>query len=397
MQRYEYQATGAAGETVCGEIEAASVSQAVNELEACGLAIQSIHLAQTDAAAGVNPFARPADVDELHRSIVREHLTRAIERGRALLPALRALADELPAGARRRKLLAFIKTLERADAAAAADTFPAMAECWLPLMAAAPTHGAAQALRRFLGEAEQTDKLSASLRATLVYALVVLAAALAVMVLLSILVIPTYREVFQSFGLRLRPLTYVVITVADWIASGRVLIVFAAAAAAALVLMLIAARLPAGVKHWFGDRFGGLVGRWAALARFTRYTADLLEAQMPAPAAVRLAGTAAKSARLGRAASRLAQAFDAGQLMRAEARPIIPRAVVHALAGPMAHPSRLRLLGELSQIYGERSLATASWTRGIIEPLAIILIGVIVGLVVLALFLPLALLVQGLA
>jgi type II secretory pathway component PulF len=63
----------------------------------------------------------------------------------------------------------------------------------------------------------------------------------------------------------------------------------------------------------------------------------------------------------------------------------------------MAHPSRLRLLGELSQIYGERSLATASWTRGIIEPLAIILIGVIVGLVVLALFLPLALLVQGLA
>jgi type II secretory pathway component PulF len=76
---------------------------------------------------------------------------------------------------------------------------------------------------------------------------------------------------------------------------------------------------------------------------------------------------------------------------------MLPTTVQHAFAAEMAGPSRIAFLRELSRAYSERALARTSWTRGIVEPLAVAFIGLNVGVVVLALFLPLIALIQGLS
>ncbi len=59
--------------------------------------------------------------------------------------------------------------------------------------------------------------------------------------------------------------------------------------------------------------------------------------------------------------------------------------------------SRVALLRELSRCHGEQAAMLLSWTLGVIEPLAIVLVGFIVGTVVVGLFLPLLSLIQGLS
>jgi type II secretory pathway component PulF len=151
------------------------------------------------------------------------------------------------------------------------------------------------------------------------------------------------------------------------------------------------------VQNWFGDHVGVRFGRATAIARFAQFTADLLEADLTPPNAVRLAGIAAGSPPLRRAAWRAARDLESGgDVARPANRNLLTATVLHALAGPQ-HASRIRLLREICAAYAERARVRLSWTHGIIEPLAILAIGLIVGLTVLALFLPLVSLIQGLA
>jgi type II secretory pathway component PulF len=62
----------------------------------------------------------------------------------------------------------------------------------------------------------------------------------------------------------------------------------------------------------------------------------------------------------------------------------------------MSATSRIRLLREISACHAERGRLRLSWASGIIEPITICIVGIVVGLTVLALFLPLVKLIEGL-
>jgi type IV pilus assembly protein PilC len=70
---------------------------------------------------------------------------------------------------------------------------------------------------------------------------------------------------------------------------------------------------------------------------------------------------------------------------------------IHALRTPIPLSARVAILKELSLIYARRAERKLSWTRGIFEPLAIMVVGLIVGVVVLAIFIPLIDLINNLS
>lgn len=408
MPRYAYQAIDAQQLTVSGVVEADSVGHAATELQKQGLVIQSIAQV-TDRDEATSLPGAPTGVssqsgsspqistrERSTQALLTDRMDLAMQRGKHLIPALEALLQEVPTGARRRRLRQFLQALKAQDSAAALPTFSAFADLWLPLFRAASSERPAQTISEFFADCQNADQNKQSSRGSALYALLVVVAAAFVLVTLSILVIPTYRSVFEGFGLRLRPSTKVVMTVAEWISSGRILVVLASAAIALGLLFIVASRLPLSLRNWFGDRYGTFFGRAAALARFTRYTADLLEAEFPLPAALSLSSFAAGSPRLARACNRLASSLGSVR-QGAQTETAIPLTTLHALTAELPHQSRLNLLRELSRVYSDRALLRTSWTNGVLEPLTIVLMGVLVGFVVFALFLPLITLVQGLA
>ena len=62
----------------------------------------------------------------------------------------------------------------------------------------------------------------------------------------------------------------------------------------------------------------------------------------------------------------------------------------------MPTQSRVRLLREIAKVNSEKVQLRLSWTRGMVEPAAIVAIGFVVAIVVISLFWPMFSLIQAL-
>ncbi len=410
MPQFRYQSLNADEQLVAGEIEAESVAQAIGQLEASGLVVQSIGYSTADKASadkGAWPkhaveatetkpllMVTAAEQAELDR-----HLARIVERARSLAPALRAYAAEMSPSRSRRQLLELITVLDMSDTLQAVAALQRLPAFWIPLLGAATkSDDPGRMIQVFVRESNRAAELSRLWRQTLIYPLFLLSATAAVMVFLSFIVIPVFRRLFEDFGLKLPALTQAVLVVAEWIVDGWFVVIAASVAVGAYVLTkFVEWGVPEALRNWLSDRFGKPLGRSTAIAQFSQYLADLLEADFAPASALRLAGSAAESPRLKRASWRAAGEIDGGGISNIANRRILTSSVLHAVEAEMPPRSRITLLRELSRCHGERAALLLSWTRGVIEPLAIVLVGFIVGAVVIGLFLPLLSLIQGLS
>ncbi len=219
---------------------------------------------------------------------------------------------------------------------------------------------------------------------------------MAVLILLSLLVVPVFRDVLTTFGLQLPTLTKFNLWLALWISHGwrSMLIALAAFFLFVACISWLGRFRPQGIGRFFLMPFG----RTAAVARLSRFMADLLEAGLTIPDTLKIAGLLTRRNSLRKPVWRLADELElniraADQL---EAPPKIA-AVYHALRSEMPNSTRVRLLREIDDVYSERVRSRLSWARGIAEPAAILLVGFIVLVVVNSLFSPLFNLVEGLS
>jgi len=232
----------------------------------------------------------------------------------------------------------------------------------------------------------------------------------------SLFVTPVFIDVFNEFSLELPDLTMAIVVMSYWIRGGRALVFVAIIAVLGLLLVI--------GQRWLGSargaRFTMPFGRSNSIARFAQFTADLLEAGLSSANALRVAGFTTRKPRLRRAAWHLAADLERGdapvvagllteppadrrsparvrgQETRAQRRSLTAT-VLHALCSDIAAPSRIRLLREISECYAGRARIHLSWTYGIIEPITILMVGLFVATYVVALFLPLVRLIDGLS
>jgi type IV pilus assembly protein PilC len=410
MPHFRYQALNSEARLVLGEIEADGVPEAVASLQSQGLTLQSISVADgspmsappaQEPSGRMQPYAtsRRLSSESVERAVLQSHMATILERGRAIAPALSAYAEEMPAGGQRRQLTRVCRVLEGGDPADATVALAELPECWIPLLSAATTApDLGHVLREFLTESQRTDELRQKWWLTIVYPLILIGLATVVMTALSIFVIPEFRTIFEDFDLELPPFTYFVLNLASFLSTWGVLFVVVLVILLALLILNANRRLPESAFAWAGGWFHAPFGRRTAIARFARFVADLLESGVSVPDSLRIAGFTVKQSRLRQAAWQMANDVEStgGFSQRAYQRPLTA-SVAYALAADAPQRTRVRLLREISNCHAERVRIGLSWTTGVVEPLAIVVVGIAVGCTVLGLFLPLVSLINGLS
>jgi hypothetical protein len=126
--------------------------------------------------------------------------------------------------------------------------------------------------------------------------------------------------------------------------------------------------------------------------------ADLLEAGLSPPDTLKVAGYLTNRNRLRNAVWRLADQLQLNPRAAMHLEP--PRrmaTIYYAVRAELPTQSRIRLLREITEAYSDSARNRLSWTRGLIEPIAILLVGGLVGIVVLSLFFPLFNLISALS
>lgn len=382
MPVYAYEAVTQSGERVTDELTAPSVSAAIAELEARGLVIRLIR-----ALAEQPERAAEVEVPSFYRRIEA-----ALESREALSAALEAFADEMSSKRSASELRALVAELRRG---ATAQDFlrHESAAAWLPLILRSPTSTvSAEGFEQLVSEATRESDNRRLRRRMLFYPVTVLVIALLLGLLLLYAVVPTFGQMYREFGLDVPQTTRLLVQLSEQLHYSPSRFLF--------TLLLIALAVYGLIRTWtthalttrlFGSFVAGNSASVTAMARFTGTLGELLAFDAPLPDAIRIAGRASQHRYYRAMADELAA--DArqgnGRLEHSAVAKVFPANVIYALAGGRDGGPNIPLLRELSNLYADRIAQRFDWSSGIIGPLALVAIGVVVAVVIIALLMPL--------
>jgi general secretion pathway protein F len=395
MPAFKFEALDAAGKASTGLLEAENAKAARAQLRAQALVPLAVtQVAGASSEGGASRFSRRV-FDATGLAVWTRQMAGLVGAGLPLERALTALADESE-NPRQRELIAHLKSEVNAGspfARALASAPREFDEVYRAVVAAGEQSGAlGQVLEKLADDLEERQALKAKLLGAMLYPAIVSLIAIVIVIFLVTYVVPQVASVFTSSKRTLPGLTVAMLGISAFVRSYGWLMLAAIVAGVTAFTML--RRSPAFRESSDAAMLNlPLVGRLARgynAARFASTLAMLAGAGVPILKALQAAAET-----LGNRAMR-ADAMDALVQVREGAPLASAMAAKKRFPGLLAMFARLgeqtgqlpvmlgRAAAQLSAEVQRRAMALAT----ILEPLLIVVMGVVVMLIVLAVLLP---------
>ena len=267
-------------------------------------------------------------------------------------------------------------------------------ELYCKLLAAGEQAGIVQELlARLATHQEKAIALRRQVRGALMYPLVIVLVAIGVTAIILSVVVPAFRQVFDSFGAPLPLPTLVVMGLSDFLLHYW-LVLLAALVLACVLLRLAWRRSPALRRHAQLQALrlplAGPLLRKAAIARWTRTLAAMFAAGVPLLDSLDLVGAASGHALYQEATARIDHDIRAGGslALAMEHSGVFPDLLTQlALIGEESGALDAMLSRAADIIEGEIETTVAILTA-LLEPALMVVLGVLIGALVIALYLP---------
>ena len=239
---------------------------------------------------------------------------------------------------------------------------------------------------------EATAALRRKIRSAMVYPTVAFVFVMLIAAGLLLFVVPTFQEVFAQSGKELPGLTRMLINVSNglrrnflWVAGTLIAVFFALRAyarteAGGMQFDVLKLRLPI-----FGKLF-----RKVAISRVTRTLSTLTRSGVPILSALEIVERTAGNRVFAKAVRESQDSVRAGKTLAEplEASKAFPPMVTRMISVGEKTGALETLLLKISDFYDSEVDAAVASLTSLIEPLLIVLLGIIVGTMVIALFLP---------
>jgi type IV pilus assembly protein PilC len=240
---------------------------------------------------------------------------------------------------------------------------------------------------------ERTESIKGRIKKALFYPTAVIVVAVVVTAVIMIFVIPQFQDLFNSFGTDLPAFTQMVITVSKFVQNwwwamliGIVAFVlgFGAAWKRSARLREISERV------LFKIPVIGLILNKAAVARFARTTSTMFAAGVPLVEALQSVAGATGSVIYGAAVLRVRELVATGQSMQLamKQQDIFPHMVIQMVAIGEESGSLDGMLAKVADFFEEEVDNLVDALSSLIEPLIMVVLGVLIGGLVIAMYLP---------
>lgn len=401
---FRYVARTAAGAAVRGRLDAPDIDSAVAGLRRRALFVTAVEPVRhrTRAFATIRAGAGTARARVAFFRSFATLVRAGVPLRRGLLVAIERCRSRSVAAALRDVL----GDIERGDALSAA--FGRRPRVFAPLIVAMVAAGESggildEVLDRIALFLERDHALRKSVVAALAYPATVLGASLALVTFLIVRVIPMFSALFASFHVALPLSTRVLMALGD--ALSRPAAIATAAGAAALVAAVSLAAVKTAAGRYAFDRFrlnvplvGGLLRKTIA-ARFARMLGTLVQSGIELSAALEVVLPVTGSPVHTAALNDVALALREGEALTPPlAATGLFDPMLVALVGVGEETGMLDVMLPKAAEYFEADVAAAIATLGaVLEPALIAVLGVIVGLIVYSVFIPLYSLIGSVA
>ena len=383
---YRWQGTDARGQPQQGTLQASDIELARALLRREGIRVQQLERQW---------WSRQKPLSGKTITSMTRQWAALIRAGVSLVPALQMLQRSATQPTLARLLEEVRQDVESGLALSQAlDRHPqAFGPLYVSMVHAGESAGILDTMMERLAQTlEKNEKLRSRVRAALTYPVVVTVLALAVLVLMLMYVVPVFEEVFQSFGAELPWSTRAVLTLSQAVSHG-------APWAALLALPMLALlrrqwQQPALQRQWHRrvlslPGVGDLV-RTSVLARWAHTLSALLEAGVPLTEALPVAGRATGHPVYERINEhlqrRVAQGGRLSEGMAHTGR--FPDMLVQLCATGEESGTLGILLGKAAELMTEELDARVQALSSLIEPLIIVVLGGAIGVILVAMYLP---------
>ena len=240
---------------------------------------------------------------------------------------------------------------------------------------------------------EKTLALKSKIKAALMYPVAVLVVAFIVLVVIMIKVIPTFKEVFSSFGADLPAPTLLVIAISEFFVAYWMLIfglmigggyVFMQAWRRSEKMQMVMDRLLLRLPI-----FGPLIDK-SVIARWTRTLSTMFAAGVPLVEALDSVGGAAGNAVYAEATAKIQRDVSTGSALTTSmlGTGVFPTMVIQMASIGEESGSLDHMLGKAAEFYEEEVDDMVKGLSSLMEPLIIVVLGTLIGGIVVAMYLP---------
>jgi type IV pilus assembly protein PilC len=249
-------------------------------------------------------------------------------------------------------------------------------------------------LKRLAEFSEKAQKIKGKVKAAMFYPVAVMVVAVGIMILLMVMVVPKFREVFAGMNMKLPGFTLFVLAVSD-IVKNNILMTFGAVAVGVVVFLLLINKTKSGRYVW--DKFklkmpalGPVISK-VAISRFTRTLGTLVSSGVPILQALMIVKETAGNVIISNAVSKVHESVKEGETITAplEASAVFPPMVVSMVDVGEQTGALPEMLLKIADNYDEEVDNAVSAMTSLLEPIMIVFLAVIVGSIVIAMFLPL--------
>ena len=413
MPNFHYIALDQNGQETAGNIDAASEADAINQLRSSGLFPTSVAAEGAGNAAAIKKRAKAtnkgktkvvrvganARVKSKSLMIFTRQLATLIDSGLPLLRGLTVLGRQEPVPVMKATINTLAENVQTGSTfSESLQQYPRIFnKLYVNMVKAGELGGVLELVLNRLAEyQEKAQKLKNKVVAAMVYPIIVMCIAAAIMVFLMLVIVPRFESIFEDMlgsKEKLPELTKWVIGFSRFMWEYIVHIV------STVVVIFLSWRALAATKGgrtWidgmklkmplFGD-----VQRKTAISRFTRTLGTLVTSGVPILQALNITRDTAGNTVISNAITKVHDAVKEGESMVGplESSGVFPPMVISMVDVGEETGQLPEMLLKIADVYEDEVDNSVSALTSMLEPLMIVMLAVVVGVIVMALFLPL--------
>ncbi len=248
-------------------------------------------------------------------------------------------------------------------------------------------------LERLSEYMEKAEGVSRKVKSAMMYPIVVMSVAVLVIIFLMVKVVPTFRDVFTSFGAKLPWPTQLIIDVSEFLSSKKAFLLLGALVGFGFLVSMYR-KTKTGAYNWDNMLMKipvfGVLARKAAVAKFARTLGTLIKSGVPIMDALETVAKTAGNLVVERAVFNARDSVREGKTLTQPLKEskVFPPMVTQMINVGEETGALDQMLSKIADFYESEVDAAVEGLTSIIEPILIVFLGVTIGFIVVAMFMP---------
>ncbi len=414
MPAYKFEAMDTSGEEVKDVIEATNEEEAQQKIKQMGYFVTKLVATgggktkgKKKKTSGYKKSKKTfviGGVRSKHLTLFTRQFSTLQDAGLPVLRSLRILEHQMKPSALKNALIDVVEDVESGSTLSEAmGKHPrAFDRLYVNMVKAGEAGGALEVILQRLAEfKEKSQTLKRKVIGAMVYPIVVITAAVGILIFIMVAIIPKFEKIFREFGLKLPALTQFLIDVSMWCATywWSLPLVPLGLWLLTKLIRLTRAGNYALDRLWLWVPIVGRIIEKTIVARTMRTLGTLVASGVPILESLSIVRETANNAVFQRMFQRVYESIREGDTI---AEPLRESRLVDDMVTNMVEVGEETgdldtMLYKIADFYDEEVDTAVKSLISLLEPIMIIVLGGIIGTIVVALFLPMIGLLEGLS